>query len=161
LIRVIQDFAFIPYLQRMNTEMTDKPQPTPEERAKAEEKKLFKQGKKELSLERVRLALERLELGWLRTAMTFVALGFTSYKFYYERVEKHQETIAYVNGRTIGMFLIFVGFLGLLQATLQHRTNWQKLAKYYPGLPYSVSLIQAMFILALTGVLFVMVLFHW
>lgn len=139
----------------------ENPPLTPEERKRKEEKKELKRGRKELSLERVRLALERLLLAWLRTAITFVALGFTSYKFYYERVEKHEATLSYVNGRTIGMFLIFVGFVGLLQATLQHRDNWRKLGKYYPDLPYSVALTQALLVLAFTGVLFVIVIFNW
>ena len=145
----------------MNESKSDSPILTPEEIKKKEEKKSFKRGKKELGLERVRLALERLLLAWLRTAITFVALGFTSYKFYYERVEKHEATLSYVNGRTIGMFLIFVGFVGLLQATLQHRANWHKLGKYYANLQYSVALTQALWVLAFTGGLLVMVIFNW
>lgn len=126
-----------------------------------DEKKALKKGKKEMSFERVRLALERLQLAWLRTAITFIALGFTAYKFYYARVEEGKgPLVTWFNGRGIGIFLIFVGFIGLLQATLQHRKNWEKLRKLHPGMSYSVSLFQSYFILTFTLALFLFVLFE-
>lgn len=133
------------------------PAENPEDRQKQE----LKKGKKEIGFVRVRLALERLQLAWLRTAITFVALGFTAYKFYYARVEEGKDPlVAYFNGRSIGIFLIFVGFLGLLQGTLQHRKNCVKLKALYPSMPYSVSMIQSYFILAFTFTLFLVVLFE-
>ncbi len=124
-------------------------------------KKEFKRGKKEIGFERVRLALERLQLAWLRTAITFVALGFTAYRYYLSRVEDGKEQLlSYLNGNGIGKFLIFVGLLGLLQATLQHRRNCAKLKIYYPSMPYSISMIQSYFVLAFTLALFVSVIFE-
>lgn len=38
-------------------------------------------GKKELTLERARLAQERTLLAWVRTATTFMTFGFALYKF--------------------------------------------------------------------------------
>lgn len=131
----------------------------PEDMTEDIEKKARKKGKKEMGFVRVRLALERLQLAWLRTAITFIALGFTSYKFYNERVEEGQAPILpYFNGRGIGIFLILVGFLGLLQAILQHRKSYAKLKILYPEMPYSVSLMQSYFILAFTFLLFLFVI---
>lgn len=125
-----------------------------------ESKKEKKKGKKQLSLERVRLALERLQLAWLRTAITFIALGFTSFKFYYGRIEEGKHPLTeYVNGRTIGIFLILVGLVGLLQATLQHRKNHARLKVYYPHVYYSVSLIQSYAVVILAAVLLWMAIF--
>jgi uncharacterized membrane protein YidH (DUF202 family) len=126
-----------------------------------EDKKESKKGKKEIGYERVRLALERLQLAWLRTALTFVALGFTAYKFYHERVEGGEVTLPYFNGRNIGLFLILLAFLGLAQSIFQHRKSYSRLRHFYPELPYSVSVIQSYFILALSLVLFLVVLFRF
>lgn len=133
---------------------------TPEAREQQDQQE-SKKGKKEIGFERVRLALERLQLAWLRTALTFVALGFTAYKFYHERMEGGESTLRYLNGRNIGLFLILMAFTGLAQAIFQHRRSYSRLRHFYPGLPYSVSLIQAYFILALSFILFLVVLFKF
>jgi len=137
------------------------PKATPVLAAEDKEEKQYKKGKKELSLERVRLALERLQLAWLRTAFTFIGLGFTAYKVYFERIEHGQDPyLRHVNGRSIGLFLIFAGLLGLAQATLQHRKNWERLRIYYPNLSYSVALIQSYLILTLAFFLLMVVIFE-
>jgi len=116
-----------------------------------------KKAKKELGYERIRLALERLQLAWLRTAITFVALGFTSYRYYLSRVEDGLELMdGLYNGRSIGLFLMVMAFIGLFQSTLQHRRSWAKLKHFYPNVPYSITLIQSYFILAFTFSLLIM-----
>lgn len=133
----------------------EQPPSAQEEALKKEQKK----GKKEIGFERVRLALERLQLAWLRTAITFVALGFTAYRYYLSRVEDGLEPLGGAfNGRNIGLFLLVVAFIGLIQSSLQHRRTWKRLAALYPTLPYSVALIQSYFVLALTFVLILVVL---
>lgn len=118
-----------------------------------------KKGKKELGYERIRLALERLQLAWLRTAITFVALGFTSYRYYLSRVEDGLEPMAGVyNGRSIGLFLMLMAFVGLFQATLQHQRTYARLKQFYPTLPYSVALMQSYFVLVFT---FSLVIVAW
>lgn len=120
-----------------------------------------KKAKKELGYERIRLALERLQLAWLRTAITFVALGFTSYRYYLSRVEDGLEPIGGLyNGRSIGLFLMLMAFVGLFQATLQHRKSYDKLKHFYPALPYSVALMQSYFVLAFTFSLIIMAWGH-
>lgn len=123
------------------------------------EKQERKRAKKELGYERIRLALERLQLAWLRTAITFVALGFTAYRYYLSRVEDGLEPLAGVfNGRNIGLFLLLMAFIGLAQSTMQHRRSWTRLKAFYPEIPYSVALLQSYFVLALTFTLLLVVL---
>jgi len=122
-------------------------------------KKELKKGKKEIGFERVRLALERLQLAWLRTAITFVALGFTAYRYYLSRVEDGLEPLAGIfNGRNIGLFLLVMAFIGLIQSILQHTRTWKRLKALYSKLPYSVALLQSYFVLALTFILILVVL---
>ena len=120
-----------------------------------------KDAKKELGFIRVRLALERLQLAWLRTAITFVALGFTAYRYYIARVEDGLEPLGGTfNGLNIGLFLLIMAFVGLLLSSIQHKNSWNKLKAFYPNLPYSVALLQSYFILAFTLSLIVMVLWR-
>ena len=131
----------------------------PSEDQESIDKKEAKKGKKVIGFERVRLALERLQLAWLRTSLTFVALGFTAYKFYYERGEQGKEHLEYFNGRNIGLFLILLASIGLVQSIAQHRRSWARLRESWSELPYSVTLIQSYFILVLSIILFLVVLF--
>jgi uncharacterized membrane protein YidH (DUF202 family) len=132
------------------------PQITPEDILKKEKKK----AKNEMSLERIRLALERLQLAWLRFAMTMIALGFTSYRFFYSRVEEGKAPLLqFISGREIGIFLIAIGFLGLLQATRHHIRTSSKLKAQYKAMQYSVALIQSYLVLALALFLLLTVIF--
>lgn len=123
------------------------------------EKKEKKKTKQDFSYERLRLALERLQLAWLRAAITFVALGFTAYRYYLSRVADGLEPlVGGFNGRNIGLFLLAMAFFGLLQATIQHRRSLSRLKAAHPTLPYSISLVQSYFILAFTLSLLLVVL---
>lgn len=125
------------------------------------EKEKRKRGKKELGNERVRLAMERLQLAWLRFSMTMIALGFSSYRFFYSRIEEGKTPLLkYFSGREVGMFLLLVGFAGLLQATFQHIRTYKKLKDYNPSVLYSVSLIQSYLVLALALSLLLFVIFE-
>ena len=98
-------------------------------------------------------------------SITFVALGFTAYKAFYTRIEEGKEPLnqyynSIVNGRSIAIFLILVAFIGLFQATLQHRKNWEKLKIYYPSMSYSIALTQSYLILGFTLLLLLVVLFN-
>ncbi len=104
-----------------------------------------------MGTESTRISFERLQLAWLRTAITFIALGFTSYRFYLQRTEEGKTHLMdYISGREIGIFLVAVGFLGLLQATIQHSINQKRQKSINPKMFYSVSLIQSYFVLAFT-----------
>ena len=43
--------------------------------------------KEKLRLERHRIALEKLQPSWMKKTLTLSALGFTSYRFFYSRME--------------------------------------------------------------------------
>jgi len=118
---------------------------------KKAEKKEKKKKLKVLGSERTRISFERLQLAWLRTAITFIALGFTSYRFYLSRTEEGKTHLMdHISGREIGIFLVAVGFMGLLQATIQHRKNYARQKALNPNMFYSVSLVQSYFILVFT-----------
>lgn len=120
-----------------------------------------KDGKKQMSLERLRLALEKLQLARAKTTITFIALGFTAYKFFYARIEDGKKPLLdFPNGRDIGLFLIFIGFLVLLLGTVQHRKSLTKLKMQYAEMNYSVSLILSYFILLLSLFLLLAVIFE-
>jgi uncharacterized membrane protein YidH (DUF202 family) len=120
-----------------------------------------KKNKKVLGNERIRLAMERLQLAWLRFSITMIALGFTAYKFFFSRVEEGKAPLLKtITGRQIGTFLLLVGFIGLLQATFQHIRGYKKLKAYYPEVEYSVSLIQSYLVLTLGLALLLLVIFE-
>ena len=80
--------------------------------------------KKENDAEKSRIASEKLQLNWIKWNITCLGLGFTAYKFYYARLENNQSPIGhYITGQEIGMFLIFLGFITLTFATLQHKKS--------------------------------------
>ena len=120
-----------------------------------------KGSKKMLSLERLRLATERLQLARIRTTLTLVALGFTAYKVFFTRAEAGlQPLLDFPNGRHMGIFLIALGFLSLLLATPQHLKSISKIKAMMEDMPYSLSSVLTYFILLLSLVLFVTVMFR-
>jgi len=138
-----------------------KKEKTPEQILKKQQKKEKRKDLNELAFERIRVVFERLQLAWIRAAITFIALGFAAYKFYIGRVESGGHPLMkYANGRGIGMFLIGVGFLGLLLATFQHIRNQARLKKHYPEKSYSVALLSSYFILLLSLLLFLVLIFR-
>ena len=67
------------------------------------EKKEMDAIKKENDAEKSRIALEKLQLNWIKWNITCLGLGFTAYKFYYTRLEHNQSPIGhYITGQEIG-----------------------------------------------------------
>ena len=133
---------------------------TPEESTPDVPKEEKKNGKKQMALERMRLALEKLQLARVKITITFIALGFTSYRFFNSRMEDGKAPLLdFITGRDIGMFLIFVGTVGLTLATYQHIKSLAKLKIKYEGMYFSVSLLTSYFILLLSFVLLAVVIF--
>lgn len=107
-------------------------------------------GKDKLRLERHRIALEKLQLAWMKITLALSALGFTSYRFFHERVEAGKSLLFEpFNGRSLGIVLVSLGILGLLQATLQHVRNYKALKIQDKRLGYSVALVQSVILLLL------------
>ena len=117
-----------------------------------------KASKEQLTFEKMRVAMEKLQQARIKTTITLIALGFGAYKFFFARVEDGKKPLLdFPNGRDIGMILILAGFLTLLLATLQHMKSLANLRQRYTGMPYSISLWLSFFVLALALFLFLAV----
>jgi len=105
--------------------------------------------------------LERLQLNWIKWNITCIALGFTAYKFYQSRVEAGANMKQYyITGRELGIFLIVLGFITLLYATLQHKKNIAYLKSRYPNMHNSLALRLSYVIMAFSVIIFLMVIFR-
>ena len=136
----------------------------PEEKINSEtesqEKQLRENVKKSLQNERIRVAFEKLQLSWVRTSVTLLAIGVGAYQYFYERVESgRQGFLKHFTGAQFGVLLIITSFIILLLATIQHHQNLFKLKQQYPEMRYSIGSILAYFILLLSFSISMMVLF--
>jgi uncharacterized membrane protein YidH (DUF202 family) len=116
-----------------------------------EEKSNKKAGKKIIQNERTRTAFERLQLAWIRTSLTLMAIGIGALEYYTNRIESGKEPyLKMVTGSELGLFLIVTSFVVLIQATIQHINSMSQLKKYYPEMRYSVATVLSLLILGLT-----------
>lgn len=116
--------------------------------------------KKSLQNERIRVAFEKLQLSWVRTSVTLLAIGVGAYQYFHERVESgRQGFLKHLNGAQFGVLLVVISFIILLLATIQHHQNLSKLKKEYQEMRYSIGSLLAYFILLLSFSISVMVLF--
>ncbi len=123
------------------------------------EKKEIAVLKKENDAERSRIASEKLQLNWIKWNITCLGLGFAAYKFYYARLEHNQSPIGhYITGQEIGMFLIVLGFVTLVFATIQHKKKVHNLKLLLPTMQYSLSLRLSYVILVFSLLVFLIVL---
>ena len=124
-------------------------------------KREMDEAKKEYNNEKSRIVLERLQLNWIKWNITCIALGFTAYKFYQSRVQEGANMDRYyITGRELGIFLISLGFITLLLATLQHKKNIAYLRSRYPNMHYSLALRLSYVILTFSVIVFLMVIFR-
>lgn len=124
-------------------------------------KKDKKENKKLLQNERIRVAFERLQLAWIRTSVTLLAVGVGAYQYFYERVESGRTGfLKHITGAQVGIVLIIVSFIVLLLATFQHNRSMTKLKEHYPEMRYSIGSLLAYFILALSFTISMMVIFR-
>ena len=132
---------------------------TPEPASPEKEEK--KKGKRKITLERWRVANERLQIVWIRMTITLMAIGFTIYKVLESRAEQGRDQIlGLIGGREIGLFLLITGLLGLTLATRQHIRTLKQMKQFYEKMPPSISLIQSFIILAFTLFLTFAILFR-
>ena len=64
----------------------------------------------------------------------------------------------FYDGRSLGIFLVSLGIMGLLQATIQHVRNYTALKTQDRQLGYSVALIQSVILLLLFLVVLVVII---
>ena len=108
-----------------------------------------------LALLRTYLASERTMMAWIRTALSMISFGFTIGKLG-KVVQDLKFTGPLGNERTmsiesLGYFLVILGTLALLGATIQH---WRRVREFHGmGLPrqFSISIIVALFLVAIGG----------
>jgi len=126
-----------------------------------EEKRELQKAKREADFEKSRVAMERLQLAWVKTNLTFTALGFTAYKFYYSRLQDGEVSAKYlVTGKELGIFLILVGFLVLMKTTLQHKKKVEQLKMQYEQMSRSVALLLSWLMLGFSVIVVLMILFR-
>ena len=131
------------------------------ERRKEAYKKEIGEAKKIDGHEKSRIALEKLQLAWVKANLTFTALGFTAYKFYYSRVHDGGHPIGrYITGRELGIFLNALAFVVLVAATFQHKQKYDVLKAKYPDVSYSIALRLSYCILAFSFLVLLLIIFR-
>lgn len=127
---------------------------------KDSEKSDKKKAKKLIQLERTRTAFERLQLAWVRTALTILAIGVGVYEFFYNRIESGEKPLfESFTGRELALVLYCIALTILVLSLLQHRESMAKLKESYPESRYSVASVLSLALLLLA--LFLTTLLLW
>jgi uncharacterized membrane protein YidH (DUF202 family) len=114
--------------------------------------------KEQITYERARIAIEKMQLSWLRKTMIISALGMTLYKVFEAEVGPGGGLVlGFLTAREIGLFMLLVGFVSLVFATRQYVKAHNKIKveyeKYQP-MPPSLSLYLSYAILFIALFLF-------
>ncbi|HSF53665.1 MAG TPA: DUF202 domain-containing protein [Algoriphagus sp.] len=114
------------------------------------EKSDKKKAKKLIQLERTRTAFERLQLAWVRTALTILAIGVGVYEFFFNRLESGKKPLFEAfTGRELALVLYCIAFTILTLSLLQHRESMAMLKESYPESRYSVATLLSVALLIL------------
>lgn len=98
----------------------------------------------DLAVDRTRLAHERTLMAWVRTSASLISFGFTIYKFFqYMRDQGRAVEDRLLGPPQFAMFLIAIGLVVLVLATIQHRRDMRAMRKLYPIIPYSMATVVA------------------
>ncbi|MBS1518045.1 MAG: DUF202 domain-containing protein [Bacteroidetes bacterium] len=116
-----------------------------------------------LAYQRTALANDRTLMAWVRTSTSLTSFGFTIYKFFQEirktaSIEDLQKSM--ISSRDLGMILILFGFLGLLFALIQYRTDMKSLRESYSKIKISFTPVLAMLMLLLSFLLLLAAFFR-
>ena len=115
------------------------------------EKSAKKKAKKLIQLERTRTAFERLQLAWVRTALTILAIGVGVYEFFYNRLESGKKPLfESFTGRELALVLYSISFVILVLSLSQHRVSMAKLKESFPQSRYSVAALLSIILLVLS-----------
>jgi uncharacterized membrane protein YidH (DUF202 family) len=127
------------------------------------EKKKIKEAKdlakEQITYERARIAIEKMQLSWVRKSIIIAALGVAVYRvFEKEEVSKGGGLVfGFVTAREIGLLMVLIAFVSLLLVTFQHVQAHKKIKvqyELYQKMPRSASLLLTYAILAITLFLF-------
>jgi len=125
-----------------------------------EARRLLEADKKDLNLEKYRIVLERLLSNWIQLNITCMTLGFAIYKFYHSRIVSGETPMGgSINGWHVGIFLISLGLVTLVFATLQHYANVTKLKLQFKTMQYSLSLRVAYVMIFFSAIILIVVIF--
>jgi uncharacterized membrane protein YidH (DUF202 family) len=125
--------------------------------AELELKKEAKLKRKLLQHERIRVSFERLQLSWIRTSLTMLAIGVGAFHYFKERVELGKRVfLNSITGDQFGLLLIFLSFLFLLLATIQHIKSMATLKEEFPEMRYSVGKVLSYFIMIIVSLVLIL-----
>lgn len=112
------------------------------------------QDKELITLERFRIASEKMQLSWIARSITISALGFTVYRLLEDEEAKGMSnSVISMSPSEVGLVMLLIGFIGLVWATVQHTKTIEKVRRQYTvyqELPKSISLIVSYAIIAVT-----------
>jgi uncharacterized membrane protein YidH (DUF202 family) len=113
--------------------------------------------KKDVSIDKMELALYRAQVAMIRTATTTTTLGFALYKLLDERMHdgKPRPILEIFTPRNVALILFFAGFLGLSSFTVKHVKSLKKLERFTPQFYVSGVMLVSYIILFLTLMLFI------
>ena len=115
------------------------------------EKSGKKNAKKLIQLERTRTAFERLQLAWIRTALTILAIAVGVYEFFFNRLESGKRPLfESFTGRELALVLYCIAAAMLILSLRQHRVSMARLKASFPESRYSVAAILAIIVLILS-----------
>lgn len=120
-------------------------------------KKKQKEEKRDLSLEKVEIALYRAQLAMVRTATTTTTLGFALYKLLEEKVHDgtKRPILHLFTPRMVALILFFTGLVGLTSFSFRHRATLQKIDRLRPEFYYSGVMLVSYVIWVVTLLLFI------
>ena len=115
----------------------------------------------DLAVDRTRLAHDRTLMAWVRTSASLISFGFTIYKFFQYMKDQGQP----VHERAFGppqfaLFLIAIGLISLVLATIQHRHEMKAMRAHYAHVPYSMATVVGGLVAILGVVTFAAVVFR-
>ena len=90
------------------------------------------------------LAVDRTLMAWVRTSASLISFGFTIYKFFqYMRDQGKPVEDRIFGPPQFAMFLIAIGLISLILATIQHRHEMKVMRAHYVHVPYSMATVVA------------------
>ena len=115
------------------------------------------------SFERTLLSHERTQMAWVRTATSLITFGFTIYKFFQFEVGEsvRPRTHQIIGPREYAMFMIAIGLVALLIATIQNHQYRQNLRKQHFKIPISLSSVVGGLITILGLLSMLATIFRW
>ena len=124
------------------------------------EKVRKKNARKLIQLERTRTAFERLQLAWVRTALTFIGIGIGIYEFFYRRVESGKTPLfESFTGRELALVFYLISQVILILSLRQHNASMAQLKASYSESRYSIAALLSITLLIFS--LFLTCLLLW